>query len=377
MVMVVLVMQMLVQLKCWQICVDSSEFSELLMKQLVMQLVLRWLCVVGCSVQIRFWLLICSSCVVRFSIIMLISSVSSEWVDSFSGSYDSSNSVSVMVVVCLVWLWLDMWLVSFVVSVLVVLISLNRLMVVLLQVYGGCVSRNVSGVQKIVNMVKLQVFSSVCWCSIGFCMNSLLMECSNVKQFRLVLWWKCGRLCCNVSVVSIRVVVVIVYIRCQLFRLESRLVMVCVSRMFSSRLFINVLIMWLWCFGVVSVVVNGISIWVIIENRLVIVVFISSQVSDGVQVLIISLFVDSRFIIMIRWWCLNRLFSGISRIKLVVQFSCVVVIIMLIWLNGMLKVLVMVCSSGCVQQLLVMVMLVVIDISSICQCCRGGRDGFM
>lgn len=61
-----------------------------------------------------------------------------------------------------------------------------------------------------------------------------------------------------------------------MFSDDSVLVIVCVSRMFSSSLFIIVFIIWLCFFGCVSVVVNGISICVIIENRLVIVVFIIS-----------------------------------------------------------------------------------------------------
>lgn len=141
--------------------------------------------------------------------------------------------------------------------------------------------------------------------------------------------------------------------------------------MFSSSLFIIVFIIWLCFFGCVSVVVNGISICVIIENRLVIVVFIISQINVWFIVFIISLVVDNSDIIMINCCCLNMLFSGISSIMFRLQFNCVVVISILVCLNDILNLLVMVCSSGWVQQLLVIVMFVVKVISSICQWFRG------
>lgn len=179
-------MYMLVYLYVLYICVDISEFIELLMKYLVMQFVLSWLCVFGCNVNIMFWLFMCSSCVVRFSSSMFIISVISDCVEKFSGSYDVVSSISVSVVVRVVLLWLVIWFVMFVVNVFVVFIRLNSLIVVLLQWYGVFVSRKVSGVQNIVNIVKFSVLSSVCRWNIGFFMNNVLIECSSVLQFRFV-----------------------------------------------------------------------------------------------------------------------------------------------------------------------------------------------
>lgn len=63
-------------------------------------------------------------------------------------------------------------------------------------------------------------------------------------------------------------------------RFVSNLVIVCVSKIFNSRLFIIVLIILLCLFGEVSVVVSGIRICVMIENKLVNVVSRIIIVSD-------------------------------------------------------------------------------------------------
>lgn len=65
-----------------------------------------------------------------------------------------------------------------------------------------------------------------------------------------------------------------------MLRFVSNLVTVCVSKIFNSRLFIIVLIILLCLSGEVSVVVSGIRICVMIENKLVNVVLRIIIVSD-------------------------------------------------------------------------------------------------
>lgn len=178
---------------------------------------------------------------------------------------------------------------------------------------GGVLSSNIRLFQNILKVVNINSLSRLCICSMCWFVSRLNIELSSCWQVSFsLLFGVVGSICQSSRLSLFMFVVEIRQMLCQLLRLVSSLVRLCVSSRLIIMLFCVVLIICLCLLGVVSVVVQVSSFWVmVVLSR-----FSLSSFSVRLRVLLVKFIsssdsISSRSWMNISWCCFSRLFSGI------------------------------------------------------------------